>query len=390
MRWRPCDQTRRRVPTADEFEAEGLLPGRRGTGDRERLNLLRVIAARGGSFEAMREADRRGDLVTLAAELMFRPSAPCLTPEAVAARADVMVQDVQSVRRACRLPDPGDAAALSEGDVTVVDAFREAAELFGREQSADFLRLVAGSTARIADAAVTMFVTTAGAASLGDDDRLIDVSQRTTRLADRLADVIDFLLRQHLVRFARPNVTGETSPFETRNEAVGFADLSDFTMLASEMSLDGLGRVLLSFERRATEAVTARGGRLIKFVGDGVMFAADDLSAGSRIALDLLDSLVLDRTMPAARAGVAAGSVLVRDGDCFGPVVNAAARAVEAAAPRTVVVAPLDPSCSLDPDLRATPLPDLRLRGVTVPVELRAVEWVHRTTVVPSHVGARR
>jgi class 3 adenylate cyclase len=384
------DETRQRIPRPDEFEAEGLLD-RRAADVGERLNLLRIIAARGGSLEAMREAATRGALVALAAELMFRPPVPCHTLAEVAARTGLTARDVRSVRRACRLAAPRDGVAvLSDGDIAVLDAFREATELFGADHSLDFLRLVSGSVARIADAAITMFVTTAGAASLADDDQLIEVSRRSARLADGLAPVVDVLLRQHLVQLARPNVNGETSPFETRSEAVGFADLSDFTTLASEVPLHDLGRILVSFERRADDVVTVRGGRLIKFVGDGVMFAAQDLDAACRIALDLVDSLVLDRTMPAARAGVAAGSVLVRDGDCFGPVVNAAARAVQAAAPRTVVAASLDPGCSLGPDLRSTPLPDLRLRGVTSPVRLAAVDWLRRTTATPSHREVRR
>jgi class 3 adenylate cyclase len=39
----------------------------------------------------------------------------------------------------------------------------------------------------------------------------------------------------------------------------------------------------------------------------------------------------------ADRAGLMAGHLLVRDGDCFGPIVNLAARAARAAAPGSVL-----------------------------------------------------
>lgn len=367
---------------SDELEAAGLLPDRRAADFTERLNLLRVIAARGGSLDEMRAAAARGRLVTLAAELMVGPPAPCLTIADIAARSGLAAHDVRSLRQACRLTDPADqAVALSVGDLALVEAFQVASGLFGGDASMDFLRLVAASAARIADAAVTMFVTTAGASSLADDQQLVSVSRRTADLLDQLAPIIDLLVRQHLVQLARPNVTGDLSPFETRHESVGFVDLSGFTTLADEVPLHHLGQMLLSFERRATDAVHAHSGRLIKFVGDGAMYAAADPSAAARIALELVDASV-DPTMPPVRAGIASGQVLVRDGDRFGPVVNVAARAVHVAAPRTVIVAVPDPGCTLDPDLRSTPVPGLRLRGVTRPVALSIVSWACRAETV--------
>jgi hypothetical protein len=39
----------------------------------------------------------------------------------------------------------------------------------------------------------------------------------------------------------------------------------------NELPLTDLGRIIVSFERQATDVVTVRGGRLVKLVGDAVM-----------------------------------------------------------------------------------------------------------------------
>jgi len=79
------------------------------------------------------------------------------------------------------------------------------------------------------------------------------------------------------------------------------------------------------------------GGRVIKNIGDEVMFVTPDPPSACRIALDLGRSLAADPSIPALRSGVAMGEVLLRDGDCLGPVVNLAARLVQLAPIDTLV-----------------------------------------------------
>jgi adenylate cyclase len=67
------------------------------------------------------------------------------------------------------------------------------------------------------------------------------------------------------------------------------------------------------------------------------------------------------------RAGVAAGDVMLRDGDVFGPVVNLAARAVTLAGPSEVV---LPPAVAAAAGLRAESLGPQALKGFESGVEL--------------------
>lgn len=121
----------------------------------------------------------------------------------------------------------------------------------------------------------------------------------------------------------------------------GFVDLVGSTALAQRLSTRELGAVLTEFEHAASDAVTAAGGRVVKPIGDEVLYVAPDEPAACAVALELARSFSEHPCVPPTRAGVAAGEVLLRDGDVFGPVVNLAPRAVKLAGPGTVV-APAD------------------------------------------------
>jgi adenylate cyclase len=79
------------------------------------------------------------------------------------------------------------------------------------------------------------------------------------------------------------------------------------------------------------------GGRVVKTIGDEVMFVAEDVGAAVSIAYVLTRGVATDPDLPQARAGVASGRVLARDGDYYGPVVNFAHRLTSMAFAGSVV-----------------------------------------------------
>jgi adenylate cyclase len=83
-----------------------------------------------------------------------------------------------------------------------------------------------------------------------------------------------------------------------------------------------------------------RGGRVVKLIGDSVMFVAGDPAVAADIALALVDAFASHEVLPPVRVGIATGEVLARDGDYSGAVVNLAARAVNVARPSSVLVDP--------------------------------------------------
>ena len=119
----------------------------------------------------------------------------------------------------------------------------------------------------------------------------------------------------------------------TTELVVGFLDLVGYTALSQELDADELAELVDRFEALTHDTVAELGGRVVKTIGDEVMFVAEDTAQAATIALRLTERTGTDEVLPLARAGLACGTVLARDGDYYGPVVNLAHRLVELARP---------------------------------------------------------
>ncbi len=118
---------------------------------------------------------------------------------------------------------------------------------------------------------------------------------------------------------------------------IGFVDLVGYTAISQQLDPHELSALVRRFEQLAFDSVAREGGRVVKTIGDEVMFVAGDVAAAARIARRLTDRSLDDALLPPARAGLAYGSVVTREGDYFGPVVNRASRLVEIAKPGSVI-----------------------------------------------------
>jgi adenylate cyclase len=119
---------------------------------------------------------------------------------------------------------------------------------------------------------------------------------------------------------------------------VGFADLSRFTSLSNGLDDNSLGALVENFETRCADIVTAHGGRVIKTLGDAVLFVSNDPKEGTRTALDLVRQIAKRTELPNVCVGLATGSVISRLGDVYGPPVNLAARLSHVARSNRVLV----------------------------------------------------
>ena len=108
--------------------------------------------------------------------------------------------------------------------------------------------------------------------------------------------------------------------------------------MSQQLSEEALAILIERFEALAYDVVVAAGGRVIKTIGDEVMYVADDPLTAVRVALALSEAYGDDDLLSDVRVGIATGAVLARDGDYYGPVVNLASRLVGVAYPGTVVV----------------------------------------------------
>lgn len=125
--------------------------------------------------------------------------------------------------------------------------------------------------------------------------------------------------------------------------AVGFADIVSFTSQTAKMRSSELSNFISGFEAAARDVITRAGGRVVKTIGDAVLYIADDVTTGANVALGLAQAGRADGAgeMPQVRVSLVWGRVLSRFGDVFGSSVNLAARLSDEAEPGTVM---LDPS----------------------------------------------
>lgn len=119
---------------------------------------------------------------------------------------------------------------------------------------------------------------------------------------------------------------------------VGFADMVGFTALSQQLSSTELAELVDRFEAVAHDTVVGGGGRVVKMIGDEVMFVTDSPYQALLIAFALVDAYTDDELLSDVRVGLATGNVLARDGDYFGAVVNRASRIVNIADAGTVLV----------------------------------------------------
>ncbi|WP_022867678.1 adenylate/guanylate cyclase domain-containing protein [Schaalia vaccimaxillae] len=114
------------------------------------------------------------------------------------------------------------------------------------------------------------------------------------------------------------------------NRSLGFVDMVSFTSSSTILG-DALVGLIERFEEESRNAITEAGGRVVKMIGDAVLYIADDLATGLRVATSLIEHLNADDQILPVRASFVRGDVFSRSGDVFGPTVNLAARLVDVA-----------------------------------------------------------
>ncbi len=147
---------------------------------------------------------------------------------------------------------------------------------------------------------------------------------------------------------------------------VGFADLSGFTALTQALTPAQLSHLLNEFAGTVSDVVHADGGRIVKFIGDEVMWVSSAPDRLVRAAVDLVEHPKAREEGLQVRAGLAYGTVVAINGDYFGNPVNLAARLVAAAAPEQIL-ATSELRAEL-PDWPAVVQGPLTLKGFDAPI----------------------
>jgi adenylate cyclase len=335
--------------------------------------LQRFLRKRGATDAEIEDAARHGYLTLLVLDRVILPGARKYTQTDVAAQAGTDLATARALWRALGFPDLAeDQRAFTDADLAALRAFVERLEQpwvvsWTLDRALPQARVLSGGLARVADAESDDFARSIHEAhQAGLDD---------TTVAELLAQRFDFrdisLLVDHTHRLQlraalwRKLAGSEPGTPGTVDATVGFADLVGYTALAEGLDDAELAELVDHFAAVAHNTVVAGGGRVVKTIGDEVMFITDTPAAAAEIGVELTAASSADTVLPDARAGLATGTVLSREGDYFGAVVNLASRLTELAYPGTVLASQeVAASVEDDPRFRVRRLPRRKVRGI--------------------------
>jgi adenylate cyclase len=165
-----------------------------------------------------------------------------------------------------------------------------------------------------------------------------EAMRRAEELVPVVEELIGYVWRRHLAAVAARVLASSGEEFAAGTLAVGFADLVGFTRLTREIGEAELGALVERFEGRAAEIVASGGARIVKTIGDEVLFVADDVHTAAEVGTRLAEEVPDHESIPDLRVGIAYGTVLSRLGDVYGEPVNLASRLTSIARPGSVLV----------------------------------------------------
>jgi class 3 adenylate cyclase len=310
---------------------------------RERAGLIEYLAELGFTPDEMVEAERRGRLFGLAGDARLWSGPPIYTLRTAADAIGVALADVEHgwAMLGLTVADP-DTLVLSQVDVDSLATWVEMRMQIGPDAADGFMRVLGANVARVAEAISSMIRMSQPKMWLGltgDELTTAQVYREAAAFVPRIGAMIDAVHRHHLVS-TRTFIEGVVSgPSASLICGVGFADLSGFTALTQLLTPAELSTMLTEFGATVSDVVHDDGGRVVKFLGDAVMWVSSDPERLAKAALDLVDHPRAREEGLQVRAGLGYGPILAINGDYFGNAVNLAARLVAAASPGQILAA---------------------------------------------------
>jgi adenylate cyclase len=301
--------------------------------------LRELLEAADVPIEDVDRAELDGTLGLLAVEQMIladeRPKYTQTEAEALTG----LGEDASRFWRALGLTDPPpDALVFSELDIEMLRLVDEMLELglVDKDVALQMARVIGSSISRVAFAFIDAIETQIDEPVLEDGTE--PAVLRTRLLLPSLPRILEYAWRRHMQVAARRRMVREAGSSGETKVTVGFADLVGFTALSQQVDEHELAAIVDRFESTAYDIVGSRGGRVVKMIGDEVMFGVDEPEVGVEISLSLAEAYHDDESLSDVRVGLACGPVLEREADLYGPTVNLASRIVSIAYAGSVVV----------------------------------------------------
>ena len=271
-----------------------------------------------------------------------------LTSQQVAELAGVSEEVTRALWRAMGFADVGGEPQFAMADVEALRSLLGLvnAGYISYEESIEMVRAIGQHTSRLAEWQGNIIARSLVERGVMGQHGVLEAEDIGALLTDSRAykPVLEELMvyswrRQMANNAARAAAIAEIGP-EARTDSmtVGFADLAGFTRLSRQIPEEDLAILVQSFESVSADVVASEGARLIKTLGDEVLFVHESPRTIAAIALALHEAHRGNHDVPQMRIGLATGPVLLRMGDVFGTTVNRASRLTAMAKPGSTYV----------------------------------------------------
>lgn len=318
--------------------------------------------------------------VTDRLDLAVLGHAPTLNAAEVAAETGVTIDQARRLWRALGFPEMGVERAFSSLDTGAVGALMTIVDsgAIDFDMAVNLTRGAGQTMSRLADWEVSTLFSRVEEIEAGDEatgSRVGTALRLIEELGGPFEQMLIYSWRRHLAAaVARMEAmgAGEEDP-HTVAVTVGFADLVSFTALSNQLDREEIGDLVEKFETRCHDVVSIHSGRIIKSLGDSVLFVVSDAVRAIEVAEGIIQVIGRDPRMPDVRIGLASGAVIPRLGDIFGPPVNLASRLTAVARRNRLIIDQATADLLPEDEFESRRLPARPVRGfgLVEPVAVR-------------------
>ena len=358
-------------------------------GDVRRTRLYQGLERTGLPLEAIREALDAGELSFGWLDNPLYDLIAPLSPHSfrdVAAETRIPMELLRVLREALgfALPEPDDR--MREDELRVVPLIQKAASSGFPPSVIDrFLRVYGDALRRIAEVEADWWHTYVVLPRLAAGMTEVEMHEATLEYGVELAPLLEQALlamyHAHQEHTWTENLIGEIEDALDRSglrsrliepPAICFLDITGYTRLTEERGDEAAAELAARLTPLVQRPAERHGGKVVKWLGDGVMFHFREPTGGVVAALEMVDALSTEG-LPPAHVGLHTGPVVFQGGDYFGRTVNLAARIGEKAAPGQVLVTQEIVDRVVHDGIAFEPVGAVELKGVSEPVPLHAV-----------------
>lgn len=305
--------------------------------DHERL--VSRLRRAGVDQEEIERAEEEGRAPTLAVEVALG-APPRHTLTHVAKASGLSNDFLRELMQAVGRPNPAPRERVyTDEDIEFARHVRRFVDAgMPREGLLEVGRITGMGMAQTADAVRRL----AGDALLQPGDSADAAALRYATAVEQLvplfAQQLDYHFRAHLRDAIRRQLLTDEELAkgrleDTREVAIAFADLVDYTKLGGRLPPEDVGRIAGRLASLAVKSLV-RPTKLVKMIGDAAMFSSTEPEALVKTCARLVTAVASEgEDCPELRVGVALGRATSRGGDWFGAPVNVASRVTGVAKP---------------------------------------------------------